>query len=183
MRRHFYGWLLTLAALSLTALTQQPARSRATSASTLGTRVYLPMVMRPLQGLIIFSSSTDANGRPSPPMTMIGANERKLNYSVTVHAALGQPYRIEYYLPTGLFDEDSGTISSDPFESLGTICYSSADDCSEPTGTLAPGTYTIRVFIDNQLLSESSVTVLAGLDEPHGGAAAQRVVQVRAQRP
>jgi hypothetical protein len=107
-------------------------------------------------------------------MTTISPDARQLFYNVTVRGASGRPYRIEYQLPGGPIDPDIGVIPSDPFEALGMICYTSNGDCGQPTGTLAPGRYTIRLFIDNQLISESSATVLAGLDAPTIGSAAGR---------
>jgi hypothetical protein len=174
MRRSISGWLLMLAALGLLALVQRPGLSTAASAIVITSKVYLPLAMRPMESAIVFSSSADESGRPSPPMTTISPNARQLFYNVTVRGASGRPYRIEYQLPGGPIDPDIGVIPSDPFEALGMICYTSNGDCGQPTGALVPGRYTIRVFIDNQLLNESSATVAASLDAPAIDSAAGR---------
>lgn len=165
MRRQMYCWLLTMAALSLLSISHRSATSvTGQAASTLTPRTYLPLVTRPLLAAITFGTSADQNGRPTPPLTTISAGERKLYYNVAVLGAAGQTYRIEYILPSGPLDPDQDTFASNEFNAHGQICYTTEVDCENPTGTLLPGSYTIRILIANQLIAESSATVLANLD-------------------
>lgn len=166
MRRRMYGWLLTIAALSLLSISHRSAASVTEQIQqTLPPRSYLPLVARPLLTTITFGTAADQNGRPTPPLTTIRAGERKLYYNIAVQGADGQPHRIEYILPSGPLDPDQGTFVGNDINANGQICYTSGVDCENPTGTLLPGSYTIRVFIASQLIAESSATVLASLDQ------------------
>lgn len=178
MRRRIYGWLLTIAVLSLLAISHRSAASVTGQVEqTVTRRGYLPLIARPLLATATFGTAVDQNGRPTPPLTTIGADQRKLYYNVSVQGAAGQPYRIEYILPSGPLDPDQGTFAGNDINAPGLICYTSGLDCESPTSTLRPGTYTIRVLVAGVLIAESSATVLASLDETAADRAAPLAVR------
>lgn len=158
--RSLWLWAGLAAVLALALLTNTPTAGQ----TTLTPRGYLPLAMRPLEGVVTWSTTTDDSGAPNPPLTTIPAGARRLHYQVAVSGGGGQAYRIEYRVPTGPLDPpDTGVIAGNLFRLSGSLCYNTAPGCDNPSDPLRPGDYTIRVFVANELLVESTVNVAAGL--------------------
>lgn len=185
MYRTISRCMLMIAALGLLSLTYRPAVGEtAQDELDLTTQGYLPLIIRPLLAEITFGTTTDEQGRPDPPQTTIGHGERRLYYNISVEGGVGRSYRTEFILPGGPIPPDIGTLPSNDFDAPGVICYTDPNlaDCNDPTGALVPGTYRIRLFVDDQFVAEESATVLAGLDEPRNTGATLRLVPATSRR-
>jgi hypothetical protein len=143
-----------LGSLAIAQAAAQPAQ--------LQPRAFLPLVFRPVLGVITFGSAVDGNGIPTPPATQFPAGLRKLYYNAAISNANGLPFRLEWTLngtrQPGI--DESGTVISDAYNFSGFICYTQVGtSCDNPTNTLPSGTYNLRLFVHNILITENTATI------------------------
>jgi hypothetical protein len=157
-RRPWLG-LVALGATSLVLIPQPTATGQAPAPAdcTMTYCAYLPLTTRPVTATILFGT----NGYPpNPPLTEFPAGARQFYYDVTIHGAIGQSYRLQLDLPRDELPDDTGTISTTPTVLRGVFCYSFGNNgCQNPTSPLEPGTYTLRVFVQDELIAERSAIV------------------------
>jgi|GEM_PF-6839340 len=145
-----------------------PSQHQASSQESLAlaTKTYLPVVVLSPTATVTFGTTIDSNGVPNPPLTVLPAGSRKLYYNAAIRAAQGKPYRLEWSIngqrQPGI--DHTGTVPSNSANINGLICVTATPTCDNPTGTLPTGTYLLRVFVDNVLITEGTVTVAASLD-------------------
>ncbi len=155
--------------LKKVSVTSRPVRSSAPAqlanraVPTAGTALYLPLALgAPRLGPIQFAAAANDQGLINPASTFAFGLQTIYFGALAEGFPIDTPYRIEFSFPA-ISGETSDVIEDVTIDDPDNIFYrfNIVDRATgQPTGTPLPrGAYTVRFFVDNQLLQQATAFI------------------------